>query len=211
MNFERGHRSAAERQTVFLVDDDRDVRLALEGLLRSVHLTVETFASVEAFLASGRVDAPGCLILDVRLAGLSGLAFQADLVESGSRMPIVFVSGHADVAMAVRAMKLGAADFLTKPLRPQELIDAIHSALATDRERRALEAAAKSQQSAFEALSPREREVLTLVASGLTNREAAARLGIIEATVKAHRGQIMKKLGVISFAALIRRAVEMGL
>ena len=211
MSSEGERRSLAERETVFLVDDDRDVRLALEGLLRSVHLTVETFASVEAFLASGRVDAPGCLVLDVRLAGRSGLAFQAELVENGSRMPIVFVSGHADVAMAVRAMKLGAADFLTKPLRPQELIEAIHATLATDRRRRALEAAARSQQVAFMSLSPREREVLALVASGLTNREAAARLGIIEATVKAHRGQIMKKLGVTTFAALIRRAVELGL
>lgn len=198
-------------ETVFLIDDDRDVRDALGGLLRSVHMAVAMFDSVNAFMASGSVGAPGCLVLDVRLTGRSGLAFQAELVERGSPMPIIFISGHADVDMAVRAMKLGATDFLTKPLRPQQLIDAINHALQQDRARRDKERHETIQRSALSALSPREREVLDMIAAGLTNREAAARLGIIEATVKAHRGQIMKKLGETTFAGLMRRVVALGL
>ena len=200
-----------EPETVFLIDDDRDVRDALGGLLRSVRLTVAMFDSVDTFVASGRITAPGCLILDIRLAGRSGLAFQRELVAQGSQIPIVFISGHADVDMAVRAMKLGAADFLTKPLLPQRLIDATNLALRYDRTRREQERHAADRRSALATLSQREREVLELISSGLTNREAASRLGIIEATVKAHRGQIMKKLDVTTFAALMRLAVEFGL
>ena len=176
-----------------------------------VHLAVAMFDSVEAFVASGSVGAPGCLVLDVRLAGRSGLAFQAELVAQGSQMPVIFISGHADVDMAVRGMKLGATDFLTKPLRPQQLIDAINLALQRDRARRETERHEAAQRLALDSLSPREREVLELIAAGLTNREAAARLGIIEATVKAHRGQIMKKLGATTFAGLMRRVVALGL
>ena len=201
---DRGRPRPPEEPTVFIVDDDRDVREALEGLLRSVALPVESFASAEAFAASRRAADPGCLVLDIRLTGRSGLRFQQDLVAAGSRMPIVFVSGHVDVAMTVQAMKAGAAEVLTKPVRPQELIDAVQAALARDAALRA-EGIARARVALAEAsLTPREREVMGLVVLGLSSLQVATRLGISEPTVKAHRVTILRKMGASSVVELVR-------
>jgi FixJ family two-component response regulator len=195
---------------VYIVDDDESMRLALDGLFRSVGLQVQAFGSTQDFLAFPRNAVPACLVLDVRLRGESGLAFQAQMEQGGVRMPVVFMTGHGDIAMSVKAMKAGAVDFLAKPFRDQDMLDAVASALARDRERLAGEQASLALRSAFEALTPRERQVLAFVTAGLMNKQIAAELSLSEVTVKVHRGQMMKKLGARSVADLVRMAEALG-
>jgi len=196
---------------VFIVDDDELVRNALGSLLRSIDLTVRTFATTEAFLAAPRADGPSCLVLDVRLRGQSGLAFQQSLLELGQpHMPIVFMTGHGDIAMTVKAMKAGAVDFLAKPFRDQDMIDAVIAAL--DRDARRLETARMQQatRDCWESLTPREREVVQHVAGGLMNKQIAGRMGIAEITAKIHRGQAMRKMNSRSVAELVRKMEALG-
>ena len=195
---------------VYIVDDDEAMRLALDGLFRSVGLQVQSFGSTQDFLAFPRKAVPGCLVLDVRLRGESGLAFQAQMEQGGVRMPVVFMTGHGDIAMSVKAMKAGAVDFLAKPFRDQDMLDAVASALARDRERLAGEQANLALRRVFEALTPRERQVLGFVTAGLMNKQIAAELNLSEVTVKVHRGQMMKKLGARSVADLVRMAEALG-
>ncbi|WP_339949386.1 response regulator [uncultured Albimonas sp.] len=196
----------ASAPTVFVIDDDADVREAAEGLLRSVGLRVETYPSTEAFAAAGRLDAPGCLLLDIRLRGRSGLAFLAQLREAGRDTPVVFMSGHVDVPMAVQAMKAGALDVLPKPVRPADLIEACNRALAEDVLRRRARAELDLIRRAEASLSEREREVMARIVSGESNRQAAAAMGLSEATVKAHRARVMAKMAAASLAQLIDAA-----
>jgi RNA polymerase sigma factor (sigma-70 family) len=192
--------------TVAVIDDDPDVRDAVRGLLRSVGLRVELFASVQEFLATARPDLPGCLVLDVRLPGRSGLDLQAKLAKANMHLPVIFISGHADVPMSVRAMKSGAVEFLTKPVRDQDLLDAIQLALAKDRARRDDARGFARLRADFDALTPREREVMILVVAGRLNKQIAAELGLSEATVKVHRSQMMRKMRAQSLAELVRMA-----
>jgi FixJ family two-component response regulator len=195
-----------EEPVVFVVDDDRGVREATTSLLTSVGLNVETFRTAQDFLNSGRADAAGCLVLDVRLPGLSGLELQRELARAGVAMPIIFVTGHGDVPMSVQAMKAGAVEFLTKPFRNQELLDAIQQAIARDRadRRRRAELAALRQR--YDSLTPREREVMARVVAGLLNKQIARALGTSEVTIKVHRGQVMQKMRADSVAELVRSA-----
>ena len=195
---------------VYVVDDDESMRLALDGLLRSIGLQVQTFESSQDFLAFAKRDVPGCLILDVRLRGESGLAFQEQMEKSGVRIPIVFMTGHGDIAMTVKAMKAGAVDFLAKPFRDQDMLDAVASALARDSERLLAEQSGAALHTSFKALTQREREVLRFVVAGLMNKRIAAELNLSEVTVKVHRGQVMKKLGARSVADLVRMAETLG-
>jgi FixJ family two-component response regulator len=192
--------------TVVVIDDDRDIREALEGLLRSVGLRVESFASVQEFLDFPRPDRPSCLVLDVRLPGRSGLDFHDDLIRTNIRLPVVFISGCADVPMSVRAMKAGAVEFLTKPVHPQDVLDAIHIAIERDGIRRDDEQICSSVRADFVTLTPRERQVMKLVVAGCLNKQIAADIGISEATVKLHRGQVMRKMHARSLVMLIRIA-----
>ena len=201
---------ASPEPTVFVVDDDADVRQALDALLRAVGLRVESYDSADAFLAADRTQAPGCLLLDMRLVGRSGLALQSLLLEQGCELAIVFMSGHVDVPMAVKAMKNGAIDVLTKPLRPADLIDAVNLALATDEARREERRSFELLRLAHASLSEREREVMGRIVSGLPNRETAEALGISEATVKAHRARIMQKMGARTLAHLVDAARRLG-
>ena len=194
------------RPTVVVIDDDQDIREALQGLLRSVGLRVELFASVPEFLDSNRPDLPGCLVLDVRLPGRSGLDFHDDLVKAKVHLPVIFISGHADVPMSVRAMKAGAVEFLTKPIRHQDLLDAIQRAIERDHARRDEEKVVGGLRARFDTLTPREREVMRLVAAGRLNKQIATEIGLSEATVKLHRGQVMRKLRAQSLAELVRIA-----
>ena len=196
---------------VFVVDDDASVRNALKSLIRSVGLQVELFGSAQEFLQSKRPDAPSCLILDIRLPGISGLDFQRKLAEAGNSIPIIFITGHGDIPMSVRAMKGGAVEFLTKPFRDQDLLDAIHVALERDRVRRQREDEIATLKDRFEWLTPREREVLPLVVSGLPNKQIADEIGTSETTVKVHRGQLMRKMGADSLPELVRMAERIGI
>lgn len=202
---------AEPKAVVFVVDDDETVRKSLESLLRSAGLNVETFASAQEFLAVPRAAAPGCLVLDVRLPGLSGLELQERMAEAGVEIPIVFITGHGDIPMSVRAMKAGAVEFLTKPFSDQDLLDAVTQAIERDRDARGRRAESEELRARYEALTPREREVMELVASGLLNKQAAARLEISEATVKIHRGQVMQKMRADSLSDLVRMAEKLGL
>jgi RNA polymerase sigma factor (sigma-70 family) len=199
-----------EPPVVFVIDDDASVREGVGDLLRSVGLTVESFGSAREFLQSKRPDAPGCIVLDVRLPGASGLEFQRTLTESNIHLPVIFISGHGDIPMSVRAIKSGAVEFLTKPLREQELLDAIQAGVERDRARRREAKLVAELQQRFESLTAREREILTLVITGLRNKQIAARADLSEMTVKVHRSQIMRKMRAKSVIDLVRMADQLG-
>ena len=196
---------------VFVVDDDPSVRRAIKRLVESVGLQVELFGSAQEFLRSKRPNAPSCLVLDVRLPGISGLDFQRELADANIHIPIIFITAHGDIPMTVRAMKAGAVEFLTKPFRDQDLLDAVHVALERDRARRQREAEIAVLRDRFESLTPREREVLPWVVSGLLSKQIADAIGATEATVKAHRSQLMRKMDANSVADLVRMAEKMGI
>jgi FixJ family two-component response regulator len=202
---------ATEQPVVFVVDDDLAMREALQDLLASVGMDVRVFASTHEFMQAQRPDAPGCLVLDVRLPGASGLTFQEELLRAGVDLPVIFITGHGDIPMTVRAMKAGAVEFLSKPFRDQELLDAIDAAIERHRVQRGERALVAQLRQRFDALTQREREVLALVSAGRVNKQIAAELGISEATVKVHRGQIMRKMQTRSLAQLVRIADMLGL
>jgi FixJ family two-component response regulator len=191
---------------VYVVDDDISVRNSLSNLFRSVDLSVETFDSPAAFLQRERLDVASCIVLDIRMPGSSGLDFQAALRRSGIEIPIIFLTAYADIQMSVQAMKAGAVDFLTKPYRDQDLLDAVVAAIERDRDRRENQMAASKLRARFETLSKREQEIMALVTGGLMNKQAAVEAGISETTVKIHRGNVMQKMGAKSFAELVRMA-----
>jgi FixJ family two-component response regulator len=196
---------------VFVVDDDVSLREAIKSLLRSVGLQVEVFGTAADFLRNKFPDVAACLVLDIRLPGVSGLDFQAELAKANIHIPIVFITGHGDIPMTVRAMKAGAVEFLTKPFRDQDLLDSVQIALERDRTRRAQDKAVHEVRAHFDALTPREQEVITFVTAGLMNKQIAAELGVSEITVKVHRGSVMKKMGARSLAELVRMADALGI
>jgi FixJ family two-component response regulator len=196
---------------VYVIDDDDSVRTALSSLIRSVGLQVDTFASASAFMSAKRPDAPSCLILDVRLPGVSGLDFQTELAKTNTLIPIIFITGHGDIPMSVKAMKAGAIEFLTKPFRDQDLLDAIQVALERSRSNQETEKATSELKARFETLTPREQEVMAKVTGGLLNKQVAAEIGVSEITVKVHRGNVTRKMGAKSFAELVRMADALGI
>src|ERR1700733_235386 len=195
---------------VFVVDDDASVRDAVKRLIASIGLRVETFGSTREFLSSKRGDAPACLVLDVRLPDVSGLEFQRDLAAANFHIPIIFITGHADIPMTVRAMKAGAVEFLTKPFRGQELLDAVQDAIAKDRVAWNERAEMTELRSRYDSLTAREKEVLKLVASGLLNKQIGAELGTSELTIKTHRGHVMQKMGADSLADLVKMSERLN-
>jgi FixJ family two-component response regulator len=203
-------RSEAQ-SVVFVIDDDASMRQALQRLFRSVGLLAQVFGSTEEFLNTELPDVASCLVLDVRLPGGSGLDFQSELEKAKIHVPIIFITGHGDIPMSVKAMKAGAVEFLTKPFRDQELLDAIQVALNRDRTRRHNDNAVSSLRALYERLTPREREVMALVTAGLMNKQIAAQLNVSEITVKVHRGNAMGKMGARSLAELVRMADDLGL
>jgi FixJ family two-component response regulator len=202
----------SDARLVYVVDDDELVRGALSGLLRSIDIDVRAFASTEEFLAADTPAIPSCLVLDVRLRGQSGLALQQTLIDDGRlHMPIIFMTGYGDIAMSVKAMKAGAMDFLAKPFRDQDMIDAVIAALERDARRLASDRSLHTMRTAWDSLTPREREVLQLVATGLLNKQIAASMGIAEITAKIHRGQAMRKMNSRSVAELMRKMEALGI
>jgi FixJ family two-component response regulator len=196
---------------VFVVDDDPSVRRAIKRLVESVGLHVELFGSATEFINSSRPDVASCLVLDIRLPGISGLDFQRELVQAKNEIPMIFITAHGDIPMTVRAMKAGAVEFLTKPFRDQDLLDAIQLGLERDRVRRQRQAETAMLRERLESLTPREREILPLVVSGLLNKQVGAEIGATEATVKVHRSQLMRKMGASSLADLVRMSEKMGI
>jgi FixJ family two-component response regulator len=196
---------------VHVVDDDESVRSGIANLLQSVGIDVETYASTAEFMRSMRRDLPSCLVLDVRLPGLSGLDLQVELTKTNFDIPIIFITGHGDIPMTVRAMKAGAIEFLTKPFREQDLLDAVRVGLDRDRTRRKDKAANTELQRRYESLSPREKAILALITSGKMNKQVAAEIGISEVTVKVHRHNVMAKMGAKSLAELVRMAGSLNI
>jgi len=205
-----GNRMSEDKAVVFVVDDDPSMRRSLESLLRSVGHDVRLFSSAPEFMQAVRNDAPGCLVLDVRLPGMSGLAFQQELTKAGVALPIIFITGHGDVPMTVRAMKAGAAEFLTKPFDDQVLLDAIHAAIERDRARRRDEAGLATLRARYDQLTERERQVMSHVVAGWVNKRIAAELELSVVTIKVHRGQLMRKMQAKSVAVLVRMADRLG-
>jgi FixJ family two-component response regulator len=203
--------ASAEVPIVYVIDDDESMRRGLTNLFESVGLRVEVFGSAPELLQRKLPDVPSCLVLDIRLPGMSGLDFQTLLEKAAIHIPIVFMTGHGDIPMSVKAMKAGAADFLTKPFRQQEMLDAVTAAIERDRKRRKDEKIVSNAQGLYETLTPRERDVLALVSAGLMNKQIAAELGIAQITVKIHRGRVMKKMGTRSLADLLRAAEMLGI
>jgi FixJ family two-component response regulator len=200
-----------DRAAVFVVDDDASMRRALDSLFRSVGLDVYLYASAQEFMRATRADVPGCLVLDVRLPGMSGLTFQQELGKAGIALPVIFITGHGDVPMTVRAMKAGAADFLTKPFEEQALLDAVDAAIERDRARRRDSARVAGLGALYGTLTEREREVMKFVVAGWANKQIAAELGLSLVTVKVHRGQVMRKMLAKSVPELVRMADGLGL
>jgi FixJ family two-component response regulator len=202
---------AEPQPIVFVIDDDISVREGLSALFRSVGLQVKAFASAAEFLQHKPApEGPSCMVLDVRLPGVSGLDFQSELAKSGTQIPIVFMTGHGDIPMTVRAMKAGAVEFLPKPFRDQEMLDAVQAGLEQDRERRQRAGDSSKLRASFETLTPREREIMALVTAGLMNKQIAGEIGVSEVTVKLHRGNVMRKMGAKSLAELVRMADALG-
>lgn len=199
------------RQIVFVIDDDASMRDAVSRLLNAVGLTVQTFASAREFLAGRLPDVPGCAVLDVRLPGLSGLDLQREMVERGIHIPVIFITGHGDIPMSVQAMKAGAVEFLTKPFRDQDLLDAVRSGIQLDRQGRKERAELAELRDGLRQLTPREREVMSLVVAGLLNKQIALRLGTSEKTIKIHRGHVMQKMRADSLADLVRMSQKLGI